>query len=349
VIDAGSRVRERYSSTRHVGDWFGEQGLPVKDILPMYYRPSIHQTTSNPSRDYIFVYLAKETDTTALRMLLETELPITMFGSKSVGWVVKSLHLERYPNARLLGYLTDEELSSYYSNARFFAFPFTEEPFGLVPLEAMACGTPVLTYGQQGPGETILDGRTGWLVPTREEFVRRAVELWNDGVPSSLMVQRCLERARMYHLNTIRSGWDHLIESAYEGFGEEVPKLRIPAFTRPTPALQVAKVVPAPSSQPGSPRDFPDVGPMFHREVPTLDPLGEFPPLFTKSPTASARSGAYLSSRDPERSPDVVVVNSTEVDDFYALRSKSSNEFDGLRPPPGTRRTTEEDRSASPL
>jgi len=349
VIDAGSRVRERYSSTRHVGDWFGEQGLPVKKVLPMYYRPTIHRTTTHPSRDYIFVYVGKETDSTALRMLLDTGLPITMFGSKSVGWVVKSLHLERYPQARLLGYVTDEELSDYYSNARFVAFPFTEEPFGLVPLEAMACGTPVLTYGQQGPGETVLDGRTGWLVPSREEFVRRAVELWNDGAPSSLMVERCLEQARTYHLDTIRSGWDHLIESAFEGFGEEVPKLRVPAWTRPTPALQVAKVVPAPPSLAGSGRGFPGVGPMLERDGPTVVPLGEFPPLFVRSPTASARSGAYLGSRDPERNSDVVVVDSTEIDDLYGLRTKSSTAFDGLRPQSGTRRTTEEDPSASPL
>ncbi len=214
LLDAGRRARVRYATTQHVADWFGSRGLPVEGVLPMYYRPTIHRTTPHPTRDSILVYVGKETDSAALRMLLETGLPVTMFGSKSVGWVVKALQLERYPHARLLGHVTDEELSTLYSNARFTAFPFTEEPFGLIPLESMACGTPILTYGQQGPGETVLDGRTGWLVRSPEEFVRRAKALWEDGDPVPAMVAACLQRSSRYHIDTIKVGWSSLFETA---------------------------------------------------------------------------------------------------------------------------------------
>jgi Glycosyl transferases group 1 len=214
LMDAARRARVRYTTTQHVADWFRSRGLPVEGVLPMYYRPTIHPTTQNPSRDSVLVYVGKETDSAALRMLLETGLPVTMFGSKSVGWVVRALQLYRYPHARLLGHVSDEELSDLYSNARFTAFPFTEEPFGLIPLESMACGTPILTYGMQGPAESVLDGRTGWLVTGPEEFARRAVELWKLGVPSSAMVAACKSRARSYHIDTVGLGWSSLFESA---------------------------------------------------------------------------------------------------------------------------------------
>ena len=214
LLDAGRRARVRYATTQHVADWFDSRGLPVEGVLPMYYRPTIHRTTSRPSRDSILVYVGKETDSTALRMLLDTGLPVTMFGSKSVGWVVKALQLQRYPHARLLGHVTDDELSDLYSNARFTAFPFTEEPFGLIPLESMACGTPILTYGAQGPGESVLNGRTGWLVDSPEEFVSLAKSLWAGGEPMPSMVAACLQRANRYHIDSVRAGWNSLFDSA---------------------------------------------------------------------------------------------------------------------------------------
>jgi hypothetical protein len=332
-----------------VANWFASKGLPVKDVMPMYYRPTIRRTTNRPSRDFIFVYVGKETDSTALRMLLETGLPVTMFGSKSVGWVMKSLHLERYPRARLLGYITDRELSDQYSNARFCAFPFTEEPFGLVPLESMACGTPVLTYGQQGPAESVVDGRTGWLVNSREEFVRRAVEQWNAGAPSSLMVERCLERARLYHLDTIRSAWDNLIETAYERFGEEISRFRPPSWTPPTPAIGVGELAYYQAVRPpvGPAERVPGLEPVPYPDLPIVEPLGEFPPILLKPPSVSSRSGAFLPVRDSDENALGTEVDLTKVPDRYVFRPRSPPGVDDLRSPPGSRRSTEQDTAST--
>ena len=235
VLDVGRRARTRYATTQHVADWFGSKGLPIERVLPVYYRSAIHQSAARPSRDYILVYVGKETDSTAVRMLLDTGLPITMFGSKSAGWVMKRLQLHRYPNAHLLGYVTDPELCDLYSNARFVAFPFTEEPFGLIPLESMACGTPILTYNDQGPAESVLDGQTGWLVRSPEEFARRAVELWNAGSPTKTMIDACLARARRYHLDTIEAGWRTMFERAFALSREVGPKGRRGPWGRPAP------------------------------------------------------------------------------------------------------------------
>ena len=100
-----------------------------------------------------------------------------------------------HPNIEFLGRLSSSELVDAYSNALFTLFPFTHEPFGYVPLESMACGTPALTYNFQGPSEYVIDGYTGWLARSDDELVQKAAELWKKGYPSSYARELC-ERSR---------------------------------------------------------------------------------------------------------------------------------------------------------
>lgn len=65
-------------------------------------------------------------------------------------------------NIEFLGYLSDEEMRKYYREARAFVFA-AEEDFGIVPVEAMAAGRPVIAYGKGGVAETVVDGKTGKL------------------------------------------------------------------------------------------------------------------------------------------------------------------------------------------
>jgi glycosyltransferase involved in cell wall biosynthesis len=213
VRQIGARSRIRYSSTRHVGDWFTQHGVPVHGLIPIYYRPAFHPSTTTPSRDYVLVYIGKETDASALRLLLDTGIPVRLFGSKSPGWVRTVVHPERYPNATIYRRIPDTQLCDLYTNARFIAFPFTEESFGLIPIESMACGTPVLTYRKQGPAETVVDGTTGWLVDSPQAFAERAWDLWRHQDPSA-MTHACLERARRYHIDTVSDQWREMIRGA---------------------------------------------------------------------------------------------------------------------------------------
>jgi glycosyltransferase involved in cell wall biosynthesis len=64
------------------------------------------------------------------------------------------------PNVTLLGYQPFEVLKSHLQRARAFIFA-AEEDFGVAPLEAQACGTPVLAFGKGGALETVIDGVTG--------------------------------------------------------------------------------------------------------------------------------------------------------------------------------------------
>ena len=61
--------------------------------------------------------------------------------------------------------MESSDLAKFYQNACAFLFPIHwEEPFGLVMIEAMACGTPVIAYNRGSVSEIVRDGVTGFII-----------------------------------------------------------------------------------------------------------------------------------------------------------------------------------------
>jgi glycosyltransferase involved in cell wall biosynthesis len=78
--------------------------------------------------------------------------------------------LARSPHVEFIGEIDDSRKQEFLGNARALLFPIRwPEPFGLVMIEAMACGTPVLAFRQGSVPEILEDGLTGFVVDTVEE------------------------------------------------------------------------------------------------------------------------------------------------------------------------------------
>lgn len=69
------------------------------------------------------------------------------------------------------GFLPDELSKAYYTKANAFIFPAVED-FGIVPIESLSCGTPVIAYNGGGVKETMVSGRHGFLFDNEEELVK---------------------------------------------------------------------------------------------------------------------------------------------------------------------------------
>jgi glycosyltransferase involved in cell wall biosynthesis len=126
------------------------------------------------------------------------------------------------PNVDVVGYQPDEAVTHYMQNARAFVFA-AEEDFGIVPVEAQACGTPVLAYGKGGSTETVDAGRTGLLFDRQSpEAIRRAVREFENRRhqfdPSAIR-----SHAEQFDIASFRSRFSRLVRRAYAGFEETKP------------------------------------------------------------------------------------------------------------------------------
>lgn len=89
-----------------------------------------------------------------------------------------------------------KELAEYYSCADVFVMPTREENFPTVNIEALACGTPVITFDTGGSPE-ILNDKSGVVVPCDDiETLRREIILVCEN--HSFRKEDCIERARIY-------------------------------------------------------------------------------------------------------------------------------------------------------
>lgn len=98
-----------------------------------------------------------------------------------------------------------ERLRELYRRCRALVFPSLNEDFGLAPLEAMACGAPVIAVDAGGPRETIIPGVTGWRVgPTPEAFALAMIDAAGPGGRAESM--RAAARARAAEFT-----WDRFV------------------------------------------------------------------------------------------------------------------------------------------
>lgn len=111
---------------------------------------------------------------------------------------VAELGLERW--VRFVAPQPHELLSSYYRAADLCLVPSRSESFGLVALEAAACGTPVIAAAVGGLTSLVDDAVTGYLVEDRDPaaYAARAAELLGDPLRAERMSASCAARSRSY-------------------------------------------------------------------------------------------------------------------------------------------------------
>ncbi|PLX22989.1 MAG: glycosyltransferase family 4 protein [Ignavibacteria bacterium] len=119
------------------------------------------------------------------------------------------------PTVTIEGWLSDPEIENAYAACRALLFP-GEEDFGIVPVEAMACGKPVIAFGRGGARETVVEGLSGTLFPEqtvssmsaaiqrfeRMEFdadsIRTHAEAFDRSVYHTRMLEYITERWRIW-------------------------------------------------------------------------------------------------------------------------------------------------------
>ena len=113
-------------------------------------------------------------------------------------------------NIELLGFQPDFVLKEFMQRAKGFVFAAVED-FGIIPVEAMASGTPVIAFGKGGVCETVIDGKTGHFYP--EQTLNALIEAirffekreWDSG--------ECRKRAEMFSSERFKLQFGDFIRS----------------------------------------------------------------------------------------------------------------------------------------
>lgn len=152
--------------------------------------PKLPRTDSKP----VFLYVGR----IAVEKNVEAFLSMKVEGHKIVvgDGPARAELSSTYPDVSFVGYKSGEELATYYRSADVFVFPSRTDTFGLVMLEAMACGTPVAAYPVAGPIDVVTSNKAGVLHEDLSQAARLACDLQREDALSharNFSWDRCLD------------------------------------------------------------------------------------------------------------------------------------------------------------
>ncbi|WP_338413412.1 polysaccharide biosynthesis tyrosine autokinase [uncultured Sphaerotilus sp.] len=149
------------------------------------------------------------------------------------------------PNVSVLGFLGDAALVDHMQRAKAFVFA-AEEDFGITPVEAQACGTPVIAFGRGGSLETVRGRghpaqRTGvFFTEQTPEAVIAAVEAF-EALPVPIRPETCRAHAEQFAPALFRQRFQAAVERAWVRFHAEEDPEHLPVLSEvQVPALPAA-------------------------------------------------------------------------------------------------------------
>lgn len=146
----------------------------------------------------IAMYMGRVAQEKSIEDFLRLDLPVTKY---VVGDGPDRQRLEeKYPEAIFVGFKQGDELAEYLSAADVFVFPSTTDTFGIVLIEALACGIPVAAYPVQGPIDVLEQGVTGVMDKDLGKAVVAALELDPEN---------CIRAAKTFN-------WERCAEQFYD-------------------------------------------------------------------------------------------------------------------------------------
>lgn len=217
---------------RHIPELIGRTHvfLLAAENAIFYHAPSptmlssVQERLALPPRPYILALSTLEPRKNTSAILDAYELlcerakdppALILIGEKGwgVGEVVRRAHAlaTKWP-VFLTGYVDDKDLASLYSNALCFVYPSFYEGFGLPPLEAMACGTPVIVSNTSSLPEVVGDAGLYVNPEKPQELFERMLEVILSPDLRRTLSQKSLARAKLFSWQrSLAGGWNEFV------------------------------------------------------------------------------------------------------------------------------------------
>jgi glycosyltransferase involved in cell wall biosynthesis len=195
-----------------------------RESTVIYPPVAIDRFTYTPQKQDFYLTVSRLVGYKKIAMIVEAfnqlGLPLVVIGS---GPELDRLRQLAQPHIQILGWQSDAVVESYMSQAKAFVYGAYED-FGIAPVEAQACGTPVIAYGGGGTLETVRDFRTygdratGVLFPA--QTVAAIVTAVTEFAAQAHQIQPEVVRAHAasFDRRIFQSRYQTFVEQSYEGF-----------------------------------------------------------------------------------------------------------------------------------
>lgn len=147
----------------------------------------------------------------AIQAFTKLGLPLKVFGGTFASYGLEQFKKEAGKNIEFLGEITDNQKWELMKKAKAFVFPSDNEDFGIVPVEAMAFGTPVIALGVGGPLETIIDGKTGLFF--NERTPESLIEAVNKFEKMKFKQEDCVNQTKKFSKERFKQEMLKFVES----------------------------------------------------------------------------------------------------------------------------------------
>lgn len=200
---------------RKIRKWIDSENFKNASIILANSNFSREFIKNSYGKNSVVCYLGVDTDLFKPQNLEKT-IDVLFIGNKDIGYALLNKLSKIFENKikvralfRENGKLniTDTELVEIYSKSKVLVALNYNEPFGLIPLEAMSCGTSVIAVGEGGYRESVVDGETGFLI-SRDP--KELYEKINKIISDDKLRQRMSRNARENVLQNWT--WDKSIE-----------------------------------------------------------------------------------------------------------------------------------------
>jgi glycosyltransferase involved in cell wall biosynthesis len=189
-----------------------------RSSTPIYPPVDVEKFTPRATKDDFYVTASRFVPYKRIDLIVEAfnrmpEKRLIVIGD---GPDFKKVKAKAGANVTLMGHQPFEVLRDHLQRAKAFVFA-AEEDFGIAPVEAQACGTPVIAFGRGGATETVMPGVTGVLFGRQTaECIADAVEDFELNYDFDPAVIR--ENAERFSAQHFRAQFESLVESSWSDF-----------------------------------------------------------------------------------------------------------------------------------
>jgi glycosyltransferase involved in cell wall biosynthesis len=171
----------------------------------------------NDQKENFYVTASRLVPYKRIDLIIETfaRMPQRQLVVVGAGPEWERLLLKATDNIRLVGHQSAEQLRHYLQRARAFVFA-AEEDFGIAPVEAQACGTPVIAFGRGGVRETVIPEQTGLLFDEQTpESLQDAINTFESMTWDYSLIRQNAER---FSIRQFRKQFSDITKGAWKSF-----------------------------------------------------------------------------------------------------------------------------------